>query len=234
MLLYGKGDDSVKYLCGNCGAKVNADAHFCPKCGAELGEAERDGYGRRRESGFLSKLLTLIVVFGLCYAGYYFYQDYQNTNYHNALAEAYNVMASVTDECGEVGNQLYKVWYNWINEIKDEETDQFTQRDGKKGRWYDHINDVMDNLYADNDFSKRIEKANKETKQLQNLMTKINNPPQKYDEAYQQFRKTYNIYIDFYNQAIDPEGTYDENYEKYKGLRDDLYKQMNILYTLID
>ncbi len=140
-------------------------------------------------------------------------------------------MTSVSVKCEKIGYKTYIVWYNWINEIKDEETDKYTHSDSKSTQWHKHINDVMDALYADDDFSKQIENANKETKQLQNLIAKINNPPKKYDEAYQQFRKTYNIYIDFYKQAIDPEGTYDENYDKYKGLRDDLVNKL-ISYTL--
>ena len=226
----------MKYYCGNCGSRVNKNVRFCPNCGAELGEGqyeERESRGRA-----LFSIISLIIVCALAFAGYRFYQNYQKSTqekvYNAALVDAFNSMITVATECENIGNQIGNVWYNWANRIEDGETDKYTHRDSNEDLWYDDINDVIEDLFTEYDFSKQIENAEKDNNKLRDLVTKLNNPPEKYAEAYTQFRKTYNIYLDFYRTTTSPVGTYEDYNDKFTELDEDLVKQIDILYTYID
>ena len=216
----------AKY-CKNCGNPIGENDSFCPSCGEKIETTQRV----EKKKSPAGKIIGIVILCVLAFLGYKFYTEY---DYNVKLGNTYNTMLSSARKCEKIGIQTCTVWYNWVNEIKDEETDKYTQRNGGSDLWYDNVDDVLGTLFGDYEFYKQVEDAEKANIELRNLVTKLNNPPNKYTEAYKEFRKTYNLYLEFYRISTNPEGTYNDYSDAFTEADKNFAKQIDILYTYID
>lgn len=64
----------------------------------------------------------------------------------------------------------------------------------------------MGNLYEDKKFIEKMESITSNQIEVLSLMKKLNDPPEKYEDAYRDLRELYELYLDFTTAAISPKG----------------------------
>lgn len=209
--------------CPECGAVAEAGDAICRDCGCPFEEeTEKEPEEKaavsssQRSSGTFTKVLVVVIALAVLFiAGYLVYGNVQAQNEEKQAAEAKAAYASkyenvayamlegaVTAE--ECGNLIKSVWYNTIFEEKDEETDKYTQT---KGKFNDDFNTSLATLFADTDFSKKVAavEANKNT--VDSMMKDLRNPPEGWEEAYDELKEYYDAYTDLTKMATSPSGS---------------------------
>ncbi len=133
-------------------------------------------------------------------------KEVYQANLNHAVAEmntgGYNAQEAI--------NLVYKVWYNSIYQEHDDETDPYTL--DSNGEFYSDFNVAIKNLYDDEDFAAKIEGLKNNKTAVLDYMKKLKNPPEEYEEAYEELQTTYDLYKAYLNSAITPTGTIDLYY----------------------
>ena len=126
------------------------------------------------------------------------------------------------------GNLIRSVWANAIYKERDNETDRYTM---KNGRFVDDFNDALDNLFADENFIADISEIETNQFEVTDLMKKLKNPPQKYEEAYAVLNVYYSNYLKMTKAVVTPTGslnTFSEEFNTYDNDTVDSYERMRL------
>lgn len=194
----------MAYLrCTYCGNFVDEQFKTCPQCGSRLYD-----HTRKKSSGGAAIVWIVILVFlaAVVFFGLRAYKAYQEQEYEVKLGNAVYEIVMSAAEIEEAGTRLHGVWYNWVNEVKDPETDRFTRRDNGTGAFYDDINDVIALLNEDPDYSAAMEGIIDSQYDVARLMHELTDPPEKYKADYEDLRQLYSAYIEFSNIVLNPQG----------------------------
>ena len=105
----------------------------------------------------------------------------------------------------ECGNLINKVWYNSIWEEDDEETNNYTKKDGK---FNEDFNDSLSTLFSDEEFSELVDEIENDQKEIGKKMKELKDYPKELEEEYQDLKEYYNNYVELSNLCIDPSGNY--------------------------
>ena len=140
----------------------------------------------------------------------------------------YEIAMSAVDT-EEAGNLLHSVWYNCIFEVKDPETDKYTRRNNGKGSFYEDFNDAISVLYADPDYSAKLEGIMDSQYDLAQLMRELSDPPEKYKRDYEDLRQFYTAYVEFTTLVTNPQGNLQSFTEKFTAADE---KIINCFYPL--
>ena len=216
-------------ICEDCGMEIPIDAKSCPQCGCpvslkDMGTNEQEPQKVEISSINLSNLkksakkilivsILIIVALIICLIIKNNESKKIIADYSNNLESATTMMLYGASEAESAGNLIKSVWYNTIYEEWDSTTDKYTR---SKGHGFNSdFNDSLDALFSDSDFLSKISdiKSNQET--VANLMKKLQNPPEEYEEAYQAIKEFYDAYLDLTTLAISPSGhlqTYSNNF----------------------
>lgn len=124
--------------------------------------------------------------------------------YSDNLKLAAVTMLTGASDAESSANLIKQVWYNAIYEKRDDKTDKYTR---PKGYFVSDFNDALGNLYADSDFSSKINSIEDNQDTVNGLMKKLKNPPDEYKDAYDAVSDLYDAYISLTNCATDPSGS---------------------------
>lgn len=109
-------------------------------------------------------------------------------------------MLTGASEAETTGGLIHDVWYNAIYDKYDSKTSKYTSGTSD-------FNDALKKLFADEDFKKQIENIKTNQNTVNGIMKDLKNPPEEYQEAYDDLRTYYDAYIEFTNLVISPTGS---------------------------
>lgn len=216
--------------CSSCGAEFDDELGFCPDCGCqvlqeppeqtELVELQDDdagepGVARGETQGEESKRKKVIVL--ACVAAAVVATiimivvcvSQRNTErrlaaYGDCLERATYKMLDGSADAEGAGNLIKQVWYDSIHEEFDLDTCKYTMENGK---FYDDFNDALRALFRDSNFQTQISKLRNNQEEVNSLMKELRDPPEQYEEAYDQIKSYYDVYLEFTDMVIDPSGS---------------------------
>lgn len=200
--------------------KFSGGGKKCPNCGCPV-EKKKDP--KKKKKLIIFGIIAVIAVIIISVVGSKAYQKHKEQTYNYDMATVLQKMldsAATTEDCC---NLLIKVWDNSINEERDAETDQYTRPDGY---FLDDFNDALHNLFADAEFSAKIDDIQAEQKEVSQLMQGLKNPPEKYEDAYDAIESVYNSYIEFTQLIINPTGSYNSYDDDYTNTKADLLQRI--------
>lgn len=221
--------EQPKHLCEDCGAEIPEGATVCPTCGCPVKEEPDTNpapipvyyrakiplhekiYKKLGKKGIAIVVASVIVIVGgsigtskyvatqkaeaAAAEAAQISEDYR-TNYGNAVVAMYSG-AGTAEKCG---NLIKSVWNNAIFDKYDSETSKYTNN-------AKDFNEALQNLFNDKSFSEDISsiKSNKNT--VQELMNALKNPPDEWQNAYDDLEEAYDAYLDIVNLTTSPTGS---------------------------
>lgn len=114
-------------------------------------------------------------------------------------------MLSGAADAEECGNLIKSVWSNSIWNTDDEETDKYTK--DANGVFYDDFNDALGVLFSDSDYLAKISDLKDNQDDVTAIMTKLKNPPEEWEDAYDDVKDFYDSYYELTNMVISPSGS---------------------------
>ncbi len=217
----------MAYLrCSYCGTFVDEQFQVCPQCGSRLTD---DRPKKKRGGAAIVWIVILVFLAAVGFFGLRAYRAYQEQAYEEKLGTAVYEIAMSAIDTEEAGNLLHSVWYNCIFQVKDPETDKYTRRNGGTGSFYEDFNDAIDVLYADPDYSAKMEGIMDSQYDLAQLMRELSDPPEKYKRDYEDLRTLYTAYVEFANIVTNPQGNLQSFTDKFNAADE---KVVNCFYPL--
>lgn len=168
-------------------------------------------------------MIALIVVSIL---GIGILQKAKELEYYSNMKSVSYTMLDGAAKAETAGNLIKSVWYNAIYEERDNETDQYTIKNGK---FVDDFNDALSRLFADENFSKSISEIETNQSKVADLMKQLKKPPKKYEETYSVLKVYYDNYLKMTKIVISPTGnlnTFSEDFNNYDYKLVDSYEKM--------
>ncbi len=220
------------YKCNNCGYSVKEGSKFCPECGSPLMDTyedddtyadapKRNTKKEKKKRSPIRRLIVWAIIIALAIWGKLEYDAYNyGINLHNT---GYYISTSAT-HLDNAGVLSINMWNNLINRNSDEETDKYTRADDGNGQFYSDINVAFEVLVNDKAYKDEISQAVEARDEAYNLMGQLTNPPKRYQEAYRDMKEFYSDYMEFFDIATNPNGSFEEYREKYLKARDTYVK----------
>lgn len=181
-------------------------------------------FGIRHNTEIINKAALIVVsVLGIGMS-----QKAKELQYYSNMETVFFTMLDGATKAENAGNLIKSVWYNAIYEERDNETDQYTMKNGK---FVDDFNDALSGLFADENFSNRISEIEINQYEVADLMKQLQNPPKKYEEAYSVLKAYYDNYLKMTKIVISPTGslnTFSEEFNTYDNNTADSYEKMKL------
>ena len=210
-------------ICEECGAEIPQGADSCPNCGCpvpvdgeenteapqkvELTSVKIPKLDQRKKKivvGSIIGVIVLIAVISLIIS-----QMRQATaaqlsaDYSENISTVSAAILSSAIQTEEAGNLIHDVWYNCIFEENDPETNEYTR---PNGYYLDDFNDALANLFSDETFSQQLSSIKNDQETVTDLMRKMSDPPEEFEDAYEALRELFDAYTEFTNLVINPSG----------------------------
>ena len=170
-----------------------------------------------KRTSILIASLILIIVAGLLFYGHKKYKEYEyQKNYDTAV---YSMLDNSAN--GEkLLNELLDVWHNSIWQIEDDEIDIYTK--DANGNFYEDFNDALDVYYSSEAFNDKYNEIVSNDNDIRTIVHSLNNPPKKFETAYEKFIDYYSWYSEFIDLAMNQNNlSYKEVSEQYDSLEDE-------------
>lgn len=226
-------------VCKDCGNELPPHARACPNCGCPVEGKKiepiavpvldpgvskfRSAPDPKRKKRIIAAILALLIVVGGVFAGIKISNNHKEEEarraakkaakeYEENLSEAVLKMLEGAAKAESSGNLIKSVWYNSIYEVRDTETDPFTR---PNGYFVSDFNQALRNLFSNSSFSATISEIEANQEEVADLMKKMKNPPDEYEDAYAALQDLYDAYLTFTNLVTDPSGslqTFSANY----------------------
>ena len=211
-------------VCEDCKKKYDMSMETCSNCGCPNATIKQK---KKKHKGLMISIIVfaLIVVSVL---GIGMSQKAKELQYYSNMETVFFTMLDGATKAENAGNLIKSVWYNAIYEERDNETDQYTMKNGK---FVDDFNDALSGLFADENFSNRISEIETNQYEVADLMKQLQNPPKKYEEAYSVLKAYYDNYLKMTKIVISPTGslnTFSEEFNTYDNNTADSYEKMKL------
>ena len=190
--------------CPECGVVTDGMTDICPNCGYPLNLFEiKDNEKSKNKNLFKKKwfwvsaicfvLLTSIVLFAS--------NNARTENYNIEICTAVDEIMAVSADTENVGNQICSVWNNAIWDKSNENTAKYTST-------AKDFNEALSNLFADEEFINKITAIRNKQSEIDTYLGKLKNPPEKFEDAYDEFKELYYAYSDYVDFVISCKGSY--------------------------
>ena len=190
--------------CPECGVVTDGMTDICSNCGYPLKLFElKDNEKSKNKSLFKKKWFwVLAVCFVLLISIVLFVSNNTRTeNYNTEICTAVDEIMAVSSDAENVGNQICSVWNNAIWDKDNENTAKYTS--GTKD-----FNEALSNLFADEEFIGKITAIRDKQSEIDTYLGKLKNPPEKFEDAYDEFKELYYAYSDYVDFVILCKGSY--------------------------
>ena len=220
--------DTVKTMnCPECGVVTDGMTDICSNCGYPLKLFElKDNEKSKNKSIFKKKWFWVsIICFVLLISIVLFISNNARTeNYNIEIYTAVDEIMAVSAETENVGNQICSVWNNAIFDKDNENTAKYTS--GTKD-----FNEALSNLFADEEFIGKITAIRDKQSEIDIYLGKLKNPPEKFEDAYDEFKELYYAYSDYVDFVILCKGsynTYTEDLSKKSSALMESYREIKV------
>ena len=210
-------------ICEECGAEIPQGADSCPNCGCpvpvdgeenteapqkvELTSVKIPKLDQRKKKIVVGSIIGVIVL--IAAISLIISQMRQATaaqlsaDYSENISTVSAAILSSAIQTEEAGNLIHDVWYNCIFEENDPEKNEYTR---PNGYYLDDFNDALANLFSDETFSQQLSSIKNDQETVTDLMRKMSDPPEEFEDAYEALRELFDAYTEFTNLVINPSG----------------------------
>lgn len=205
--------------CPKCEETISEKATVCPRCNSAVKQKQK-----KHKGTIISIIVFALIVVSVLEIG--ISQKAKELKYYSNMETVSFTMLDGAAKAEDAGNLIKSVWYNAIFEERNSETDKYTMKNGK---FVDDFNDVLSELFADENFSNSISEIVTNQSDVANLMKQLKEPPKKYEEAYSVLKVYYDNYLKMTKIVINPTGslnTFSEDFNTYDNNTVDSYEKM--------
>ena len=210
-------------ICEECGAEIPQGADSCPNCGCpvpvdgeenteapqkvELTSVKIPKLDQRKKKIVVGSIIGVIVL--IAAISLIISQMRQATaaqlsaDYSENISTVSAAILSSATQTEEAGNLIHDVWYKCIFEENAPETNEYTR---PNGYYLDDFNDALANLFSDETFSQQLSSIKNDQETVTDLMRKMSDPPEEFEDAYEALRELFDAYTEFTNLVINPSG----------------------------
>ncbi len=157
---------------------------------------------------------------------------------HDSL-EAYGSLfdettSTIFSDCADaekMGNLIVSVWENCIFETDNEDTNKYTKDDNSV--FYEDFNDALAELFADEDFSAKIQRIRENQVTMTSNVRQLREAPEGFEDCYDALKKCYDDYIALTTLVINPSGNLYEFSDSFDDADTAAANSMNALQLLI-
>ena len=220
--------DTVKTMnCPECGVVTDGMTDICSNCGYPLKSFElKDNEKSKNKSLFKKKWFwVLAVCFVLLISIVLVVSNNTRTeNYNTEICTAVDEIIAVSADAENVGNQICSVWNNAIFDKDNENTAKYTKT-------AKDFNEALSNLFADEEFTGKITAIRNKQSKIDTCLGKLKNPPEKFEDAYDEFKELYYVYSDYVDFVILCNGsynTYTEDLSKKSSALMESYREIKV------
>ena len=213
--------------CPECGEIADSLTDICSNCGYPLNSLEIKSEGKQKSKRIFKKkwfwvsaicfvLLTSIVLFAS--------NNARTENYNIEICTAVDEIMAVSADTENVGNQICSVWNNAIWDKSNENTAKYTST-------AKDFNEALSNLFADEEFINKITAIRNKQSEIDTYLGKLKNPPEKFEDAYDEFKELYYAYSDYVDFVILCNGsynTYTEDLSKKRSALIENYREIKV------
>ena len=235
-------------ICEECGAEIPQGADSCPNCGCpvpvdgeenteapqkvELTSVKIPKLDQRKKKIVVGSIIGVIVL--IAAISLIISQMRQATaaqlsaDYSENISTVSAAILSSAIQTEEAGNLIHDVWYNCIFEENDPETNEYTR---PNGYYLDDFNDALANLFSDETFSQQLSSIKNDQETVTDLMRKMSDPPEEFEDAYEALRELFDAYTEFTNLVINPSGnlqTFTSNFNDADSALPNCYNAMSL------
>ena len=237
-----------KMVCEECGTELEEGMEICPVCGCPIGKSEDASEDvpqqvevtgvrvtkRMKKIVLIAGAALVLILVSILSIGQIQKKKVAEEAEKAKKEYATNlntITYTMLDACSiaeDCGNLIKSVWSNAIYKESVENTDEYTQ---PNGRFVLDFNDALGNLFADSSFSEKVESVSDKQEAVNTLMKKLKNPPQEYKDAYDKMQEFYDAYMTLTNLVTDPSGnlqTYADSFSKADADASNWYKAMKV------
>lgn len=211
-------------VCEDCQQEYNMKMVTCPYCGCPNPSAKQR---KKKHKAIITSVIVLaliaVIIFSIGVS-----QQVKEVEYYKNMETASYSMLDGAVKAETAGNLIKSVWYNAIYEKRDNETNQYTMKNGK---FVDDFNDALGNLFEDEEFRKAVSEIRDNQNEVAELMKTLKNTPKKYEESYSVLKEYYDNYIKLTNLAINPAGSlksFSEDFNTYDTETVNSYQKMKL------
>lgn len=232
--------------CSRCGTE--SDTRFCPNCGMPMEQdfsmagsvPVQENYAvqetvalqkkksrRKLVIGLIAGFVSiLIITFGVYY-GYVSEQASQEEEYISNLFEYTTEVSTGLSDAETQCNLVVAVWNDAIwGDVTQEDTKKYVT--GAKD-----FDAALDNLYADEDISKKVSSLYDNQEEVSSLIRKLKNPPEGYEDCYDAAVTLYKKYASFISMAMNPTGSYNSYSDDFSKLDKETADEFNQFIILL-
>ena len=213
--------------CPECGVIIDVLADVCSNCGYPFNELQTKLEGTKKSKNiFKEKLfwsLTICVILLMSIILIVF-NGLRTENYNVEICAAVDKIMTVSADTKTIGNQICSVWNNAIFDKNNESTAKYTSA-------AKDFNEALSNLFADEEFVKKANFIRNEQSKIDEYLGKLKNPPEKFEDAYDEFKELYYAYSDYVDFVLSCKGsynTYTENISKKSSRLMDSYREIKV------
>lgn len=213
-------------MCEDCKKEYDISMETCPNCGCPNSTVKQKK--KKHKCVIISIFMVALIVVSALGIGVL--QKAKELKYYSYMETVSFTMLDGAAKAENAGNLIMSVWYNAIYEERNSETDQYTM---KNGEFVDDFNDALSGLFADENFSNSISEIELNQSEVTDLMKKLKNPPNKYEEAYSVLKVYYDNYLKMTKIVISPTGslnTFSEDFNTYDNNTVDSYEKMKLYF----
>lgn len=250
-------EQSKKIVCKECGTEITPDMGVCPNCGCPIEKEEfestekessdvqavevrkiniqvdESGKQKVKKIGIIAILAVVALV--VAFFGYRVYQSQKveeaKQQYQSNLKLATTTMLNGGSMAEDAGGLIHDVWYDTIYENDRASTRKYTMSSSYS--FNDDFNTSLMKLMIDDDFSKTLDDIRGNQNSVRQYMKDLKNPPEGYEDAYNDLKTLYDWYTKLTEIAVNPSGnlnSYTSNYNEADQGFANAYKTMQMYF----
>lgn len=235
-----------KNVCEECGSPIKNDEKFCSKCGCPVSDKKEKLVPQKVEvtkvnlwnnisrEKIIIGVISILAVIGIIVGIIVVNKDNEkqlSTEYKENLSTITYKMLDGAASAENCGNQIKSVWYNTIYEKDDYKTNKYTKT---YGVFNDDFNDSLSKLFSDATFISLTDEIEDNQKEVSNLMKKMKNPPEEWEDAYEELKDYYDDYLTLTNLCINPTGSLNTYSSNFNDADSDVLSGYNKMKTYLD
>ncbi len=213
--------------CPECGVIADSMTDICSNCGYPLNLLEIETSEKQKPKSVFKKkwfgILTICLVL-LISAISIVFNSAKTENYNIDICTAVDEIMAVSADAENIGNQICSVWNNAIWDKDNENTAKYTST-------AKDFNEALSNLFADEEFVGKITAIRNKQSEIDTYLGKLKNPPEKFEDAYDEFKELYYAYSDYVDFVIFCNGsynTYTEDLSKKSSALMESYREIKV------
>ncbi len=216
-------EKSNSRTCLECGTIITDEMDVCPTCGCPIENKNEDSpqkvevtnvklaVDKRKVKVIIGIIIAIILLIGGVFTAKIIKKNNAKKAYENVKLEyeknyedCVNLMLEGAGKAEDVCGMIHDVWSNTIYEKSNSRTDKYTKN--AKGGFNDDFNTSLLLYMLSDEYTADTDRLNEIHDEVQELMKKLKNPPEEYEEAYSALKDFYDAYLKLVNLATDPSG----------------------------